>query len=135
MKNAKHRTTGKTPLLKESRLQLLRLHKALLDIERADFEKANGQITSGQFLNLLLNEESFQWLRKFSTLIVDIDEMLDLDDGYSEETVEEHLSEMRKIVEAETSDEEFNDKYRVFMEKDSEIVGKNKEIKTLLADR
>ncbi len=134
MENLTNQPVGKTPLLKESRLQLLRLHKSLVDIERAEFEKVNGRITSGQFLNLLLNEESLQWLRKFSTLIVDIDEMLDLDDGYSEEMVEKHLSEMRKIVDAQTPDEEFNDKYRIFIENNFEIASKNSEIKTLLAD-
>lgn len=69
-------TIGKTALLKDSRLRLLRLHKLLVDTERKKFEKINGQITSGQFLNLLLNEESLQRLKKFSTLIVDTDSLI-----------------------------------------------------------
>ena len=110
MEETTKRAESKTVLLKESRLRLLRLHKLLVDIERESYEKTNGKITGGQFLNLLLTEQDFQWLRKFSILIVDIDEMFDFDDGFDEEMIERHLSEMRKIVELKTPDEDFNDK-------------------------
>lgn len=134
MENKTNEMESKTALLKESRLRLLRLHKLLVDIEREQFEKENGEITSGQFLNLLLNEQNFQWLRKFSILIVDIDEMMDLNDGFSEETVEKHLSQMREIIELKTPDEEFNGKYLNYLQTNSEIADKNNELKTLLAD-
>ncbi len=77
--------------LKEARLRLLRLHKLLVDKERASFERENGQVSSGMFLNLLLNDKNFAWLKNFSTLIVEIDEMLDLDDGYSDNMIEKHF--------------------------------------------
>src|SRR5215212_10364689 len=59
------------------RLGLLRLHKALLDAERADYERAHGQVTAGGLLQLALNHEQFAWLRPVSELIVRVDEMLD----------------------------------------------------------
>lgn len=134
MENNANLLANKESLLKVSRFELLRLHKLLVDIERAEYEKDNGQISSGQFLNLLLGEESFQWLRKFSTLIVEIDEMLDLDDGYSIEMIKNHLSAMKEIVELKTADETFNDKYRGFLQAHTEISQKNEEIKDMLSN-
>ena len=58
--------------------------------------------------------------------------MLDLDDGYSEEAVERHLSEMRKIINLKTPDNEFNDKYRNYLKSNSEVGEKNRELQILL---
>ena len=135
MENDNNPLEDKTALLKDSRLRLLRLHKSLVDIERERFEKLNGPITSGQFLNLLLNDENLQWLRKFSTLIVEIDEMLDLDDGFSVGMIEKHFSEMRKIIDLKTPDEEFNVKYRDYLEQNSDLRTKNNDLRTLLSEK
>ena len=64
--------------LKVLRLGLLRLHKALLDLERRDFERARGRIgNSYEFLQLVLKDPWFDWLHRLSELIVQIDETLD----------------------------------------------------------
>jgi len=125
----------KKTLLKEARLQLLKLHKLLVDIERENYERANGQITSGQFLNLLLNDKSFSWLRKFSTLIVEIDEMFDLDDGFSESMLDKHLSVMRDLLSMENADDDFKTKYQNILQSDSEVAGRHSEIKSLLGNK
>lgn len=119
-------------LLKEARLQLLKLHKLLVDSERENYENENGKITSGHFLNLLVDNANFAWLRKFSILIVEIDEMLDLDDGYTINMIEKQFSQMRNLLNMEITDEEFKTKYKDFLQKNSEIAGKHGEIKTLL---
>ncbi|MDJ0616837.1 MAG: hypothetical protein QNJ63_08840 [Calothrix sp. MO_192.B10] len=63
--------------LKEVRIQLLRLHKALLEYERATYEQLHGRIPSnGEFLRLVLEHEWFSWLRPISQFIVQIDEEL-----------------------------------------------------------
>ena len=57
---------------------LLHLHKRLLDSERALYERDISRIHSaGQFLDLVLNDPSFAWLRELSQLIVLIDETID----------------------------------------------------------
>ena len=64
--------------LKVLRLGLLRLHKALLDLERRDYERARGRIgNSYEFLQLVLKDPWFDWLHRLSELIVQIDETLD----------------------------------------------------------
>lgn len=60
--------------LAEVRRALFRLHKALVDAERAAMERASGPLTSGVFLQSLLQDPELAWLRPFSGLIVEIDE-------------------------------------------------------------
>ncbi len=43
-------------LLSDLRLALLRLHKTLLDWERAGYERIHGRQTSNDLLNALLND-------------------------------------------------------------------------------
>jgi hypothetical protein len=63
--------------LMEVRQLLLALHKALLDSERTAYELVHGPIPSaGAFLQLLINDNWFQWLRPITTLLVQIDESL-----------------------------------------------------------
>lgn len=63
--------------LKELRNSLLTLHKALLDSERTAYEIVHGTVaTPAAFLQLLINDNWFAWLRPITTLIVQIDEAL-----------------------------------------------------------
>jgi len=55
--------------LKMARNNLLAFHKILIDYERQSMERASGAVTAGQFLNLLLNDERFEWLRTISRLV------------------------------------------------------------------
>lgn len=132
MENSAEMIKSKVSLLKESRLQLLRLHKLLVDAERKKYEDVNGQVSSGHFLNLLVGDPNFEWLRKFSTLIVEIDEMLDLDDGYTENMIDKYISQMRGLLALETSDAEFIKKYENALQTDAEIFAKHNELKKML---
>jgi hypothetical protein len=63
--------------LTDLRHTLLALHKALLDSERTAYELVHGTIPSAAaFLQLLINDPWFQWLRPITTLLVAIDETL-----------------------------------------------------------
>ena len=56
---------------------LLRWHKSLLDAERAAYERDVARIeSSGQYLQLVLGDPWFAWLREISQLIVIVDETL-----------------------------------------------------------
>lgn len=119
-------------VLKESRKLLLGLHKSLVDFERSIYEGMHGPQTSGQFLNLLLEDPDFAWLRKFSTLIVDIDEMFAQKDGFDESAVETHLSKLRELVWMKTEDEEFIGKYQGALQQDLDAAAKQGELRKLL---
>ena len=119
-------------LLKTGRNQLLSLHKSLVDFERALYEGLHGKVSSGQFLNLLLEDPDFSWLRKFSTLIVDIDEMFAQKDGFTEEAVEIHLLKMRSLVSMNDEDEDFVGRYQSAIQQDLEAASKQGELRRLL---
>ncbi len=104
--------------LKHARNVLLKLHKTLLDHERAIYEGINGPKGPGEFLGILLEDPDFAWLRKFSTLIVDIDEMFAQKNGYSEEMVEVHLVKLRELIEMKDEDETFRAKYQAALQQD-----------------
>lgn len=64
--------------LRAARMPLLKLHKALLEAEKIAYEKQNGRIENpGAFLQLLMSDPWFAWLRPISQLIVLIDEHLE----------------------------------------------------------
>jgi hypothetical protein len=64
--------------LNHLRKGLLKFHKSLLDSERAAYENDVERITStGQYLNLVMNDPWFAWLRELSQFIVLVDETLD----------------------------------------------------------
>ena len=63
--------------LTELRQILLTLHKALLDSERTSYELVHGAVASAAaFLQLLINDPWFEWLRPITALLVEIDETL-----------------------------------------------------------
>lgn len=63
--------------LSDIRRPLLALHKAILDHERADYEKEFGPTTPAAFLQVLINGSGFRWLTPLSTVIANVDETLD----------------------------------------------------------
>jgi hypothetical protein len=61
--------------LSDVRDALLRLHKMLLEGQRARHEKRHGVVASPhEFLQLAINDPAFDWLHRLSELVVQIDE-------------------------------------------------------------
>ena len=63
--------------LETVRHRLLHLHKVIVDAERADVERLEGRLTGHQFLDRLLHDPQFAWLKPLSALIVAMDQWLD----------------------------------------------------------
>ncbi len=93
--------------LKSIRDKLLRFHKSLMDWDRAKYEREFGAVTAGKFLEMLLSDKRFEWLRTISTLIVRIDETYDLDDGVSGEMLDGFYREINDLF--DESSEEYKD--------------------------
>jgi hypothetical protein len=98
---------------------LLPLHKYLLDSERGayvrDVEPIN---TTGQFLDLVLNDPWFAWLRELSQLIVLIDETLDLDEPASPEDAARLIAQARTLVSPAEQGTGFARRYYDAMQRD-----------------
>jgi hypothetical protein len=88
--------------LRDVRIRLLRLHKALLDAERAVYEQTHEPVPSNlAFLNLVLNHEDFAWLRPMSGLIALVDESLADKAGMAAEQASALLTEVGMILQPE----------------------------------
>ena len=118
--------------LKQARNILLKLHKSMLDLEREMHEGIHGKLSAADFLNLLLEDEDFAWLRQFSSLIVEIDEMFDLKEGIEAGMIDASLNKVRELVEMSEPDEYFRAKYQFALQRDPHSAGLHSQLKTLL---
>ncbi|MET0400581.1 MAG: hypothetical protein ABW277_27575 [Longimicrobiaceae bacterium] len=84
--------------LKEARRGLLRLHKALIDAERAVWERDTGPVSNGRFLQALIEDPFFAWLRPFSGLIVEVDERLATGEPLPGEEARAYVERIRALV-------------------------------------
>ena len=84
--------------LKEVRRGLLRLHKALIDAERAVWERDTGPVSNGRFLQALIEDPFFAWLRPFSGLIVEVDERLATGEPLPGEEARGYVERIRALV-------------------------------------
>jgi hypothetical protein len=62
--------------LTQVRRTLLHLHKALIERERAEYEKTHGSVSAAEMLQLLIGDDRFSWLHPISALIVRVDELI-----------------------------------------------------------
>lgn len=118
--------------LKNARNILLKLHKSLLDLEREMYEGIHGKLTPVQFVNLLMEDEDFAWLRKFSTLIVEIDEMFASKEGIEVGMIEANLLKVTELVEMREPDEYFRAKYQFSIQRDPDAAGLHSQLRTLM---
>src|ERR1700682_5741905 len=85
--------------LTELRHGLLQLHKALLDSERATYERDVARITTtGQYLDLVLNDPWFAWLRELSLFIVLIDETLAFEETTTAADAQRLVAQARDLL-------------------------------------
>ena len=63
------------------RAALLDLHRALVEEERRQHEKTLGRLSGGEFLQALITDPVFAWLRPLTTLIVRLEELDDAPDA------------------------------------------------------
>jgi hypothetical protein len=112
--------------LTDLRNGLLRLHKHLLDSERAAYEKDVARITStGQYLGLVLNDPWFAWLHDLSQFIVLIDETLDFkEEPATAEDAGRLIARARELVSPSeiAASDGFHRKYFDAMQRDPGVV-------------
>jgi hypothetical protein len=85
--------------LRELRPLLLNLHKTLMEHERATYEQAHGVIANrGEYFQLVLGHEWFNWLRPISQMIVRIDEQLNAKKPDEAESAETLLAAVQTLL-------------------------------------
>ena len=107
----------------EMRNGLLKLHKTLLDSERAVYERDVARISStGQYLNLVLDDPWFAWLHELSQFIVLVDETLDFEDPATEADAERLIARARELVSPSENGSVFARRYFEAMQRDPGVV-------------
>jgi hypothetical protein len=109
--------------LAELREALLRLHKALIESERAGYEKTFGRIASPyQFLQLLTDDAWFAWLRPVSQLVIAMDEMLDAKEPLTASGACALAFRAKKLLVATAGADGFSGHYDAALQRDPEVV-------------
>jgi hypothetical protein len=109
--------------LTKVRTALLGLHKTLLDFERTGYERVHGAIANSyQFLQLVMSDPWFAWLRQLSELIVEMDELLAAKETPNEATGAALIQNARMLLTPAESGSEFQKKYFAAMQRSPEVV-------------
>jgi hypothetical protein len=94
--------------LDEAHRALLRVHKALIDHERTRYERVRGPISGpGEFLQILIGDPWFAWLRPVSELAVQIDEYTISKDPVDPAAGEALLEQAKALLRPEEGNEAF----------------------------
>jgi len=112
-----------TEQLKGLRNGLLRLHKCLLDSVRAAYERDVERIaSSSQYLDLVLNDPWFAWLRELSQFIVLVDETLDFEKPPNAEDAARLIRQARALVAPAENGDGFRRQYYEAIQRDPAVV-------------
>jgi hypothetical protein len=131
VKNELSVQTGQS--LAELREALLRLHKALIESERAGYEKTFGRIASPyQFLQLLTNDAWFAWLRPVSQLIAVMDEMSDGKQALTAATADGLAMRAKSLLVAVPGSDGFSGHYDEALQRDPDVVFAHAEVARLM---
>lgn len=101
---------------------LLRLHKALLEMERRDYEREHGRVNAGELFRLVVDYEQFAWLHSISEFVVRIDEMLDADAPVSEADAKGIFCVASKMFTPSETGDAVQKKYYEAMQRDPAVV-------------
>ena len=120
--------------LKEVRNGLLKHHKIMLESERALYEREVARIpNAGRYLDLVLNDPWFAWLRELSGLIVLIDEALAGDPRPEPEDAERFVGQTRALLTPAENGDGFAREYFKLLQRDPDVVMAHSEMMRLLS--
>ena len=122
--------TPSQPITPESRELLTRLrnllleqHKLLLDLERAEYEKAHGPISGpGPFLGLVMGDPHFAWLKQLSTMVVEIDEALSRRSKAEQPLATALEAQAREVLRPREAGTDFQRKYYAAVQESPDVV-------------
>ncbi|BAZ05429.1 hypothetical protein [Calothrix sp. NIES-3974] len=120
-------------LLRDVRRTILRLHKALLDFEKIEYEIVHGKIrNSSEFLQLVIGDEWFNWLHPISQYIVQVDEVLYSKEPIAEAQIHSLLEQARSLLQPNQEGTILEQRYDYAIQREPAIALMHIEISRLL---
>ena len=134
MESSEASSTEVREKLRELRNTLLSLHKALLDSERTAYELVHGQIGSpAAFLQLLINDPWFAWLRPVTTLLVQIDEGLAAKNPpRTSRELEQLMTDTRALLSPSSESDAFWKRYSNVVQRDPGVLVMHQQLEEYL---
>ena len=122
--------------VENARHGLLHVHRALLETERIRYEREHGRIeTSGAFLQLVIHDPWFAWIRPISELIVQMDQWLD--EGHAApggpDDAEILLAQARDRLHPDVDGAEFQRRYYELLQAEPAVAVAHAEARKLIA--
>jgi len=120
-------------MLMDIRHSLLGLHKALIIAEQLTYDRINGRVSStGQLLQLVLNDPWFTWLHPLSQMVIRVDELLDDDMDPTTVEVEHFLAEVRAVIRPSEEGDGFERSYYEALQRAPDVIFAHVEVKKIL---
>jgi hypothetical protein len=110
---------------------LLRLHKALLEMERREYEREHGKVNAGELFRLVIDHPQFSWLHNISEFVVRIDETLSGEAPVAPQDAATAVNLARKMFAPSESGDSFQKKYFEAIQRDPSIVMEHAELARL----
>jgi len=115
------------------------LHKALVDLVRADYEKREGRSVGGpvQLFQLLTQDPFFLWLHPKSALMAEIDELHDQKDPITPDAIAAVRATLESLIAdrgQEPSPDSFVSRYLEILQNEPDVVMEHED-RPLLDDR
>jgi hypothetical protein len=108
--------------LDDAHAGLIRVHKALIDHERDRYEQAKGRIPgAGEFLQILIHDPWFAWLRPISELVVQIDEYTSSKQPVDPLAGEALLAQARRLLVPDACGDDFQRRYQCALNNSTEV--------------
>ena len=128
-----HKPNPLRQTLTDVRHGLLGLHKALIVAEQLTFERIYGRVDStGQLLQLVMNDPWFTWLHPLSNMVVRIDELMDGDEAVTAEDVAILMTEIRALIRPSEIGDGFERSYYEALQRAPDVVMAHCAMKKLL---
>jgi len=110
---------------------LLRLHKTLLNMERRDYERQHGHVSTGELFRLVLDHHQFSWLHNISEFVVRLDETLAGEAPIAVEDARSAIGMARKMFVPTESGDAFQKQYFDAIQRDPAVVMEHAELARL----
>jgi hypothetical protein len=97
--------------VEDLRPPLLDLHRALIDSERREYERARGRLPDGEFLAALLEDPDLAWLRPLTGLVGRLDALLEEEGPDRARELEACMAQVRALLKPDPAGAQFQRRY------------------------